>query len=52
MKNVGVKNPCLYEMAAALTFLLSDKNDVCSFTDSATMSPVTVWMKLHETWPN
>ena len=38
MKNVGVENRCLYEMAAVLTFfsfscLLSDENDVCSITD-------------------
>ena len=31
--------------------LLSDKNDVCSFTDSATMSSATVLLKVHETWP-
>ena len=38
-------------MEAVLTFsvfscLLSEENDVCSFTDSATMSPATVLMKL------
>ena len=41
MKSFGVKNHCLYEMAAVLTFLIfpaSDENDVCSFTDSAAMS--------------
>ena len=48
------QNPCLYVSESCInTFsfscLLSDKNYVCSFTDSATMSPATVLMKLHET---